>query len=82
MSTPVQYLKETRKLRPTADEQKSQWVLFHNDKNYLLPVVLRNQQIVPVFGDDGEIAMQVNHSDPQLPVLVDALTTYANDAKG
>lgn len=63
---------ERDKIRPTADEGKSQWVTLHNDKQYLLPIVSRYQTIVPTFDQDGSVSVKIKAKDDQLTPLVDS----------
>src|SRR5437016_2212012 len=60
---------ERAKMKPTADESKSRWTCFHDGKQYLLPVVARYQKIVPRFGDDGSVFMDVQQPNAVLAPL-------------
>jgi hypothetical protein len=62
---------ERWKIRPTANELKSQWVGLHNGKHYLLPVVARHQKIVPKFDDGGNVVLDVQQPDPELAPLIE-----------
>src|SRR5258706_2011444 len=61
---------ERSKIRPTADESKSQWLAWQDAKLYLLPVVARQQKVVPTFNDDGTVSVEIAQQDQELTPLL------------
>jgi len=51
-------------------EIDSHWVMLHNGKMYLLPVVNRSIKYVPAFNEDGSVTLTRKDAD-ELGLLVD-----------
>jgi hypothetical protein len=62
------------------DELKSEWVGFPNGKSYLLPVIMREQTIKPVFGTD-KVTVEVQCADEKLGPLVDGYIATVLEVK-
>lgn len=75
-------LKETAKLRQGVDEVKCSWVIFPNAKQYLLPIVDKDQKLVPVFNDDGTVTMKVEIPDMAMAELVQKFYFAVATVKG
>jgi hypothetical protein len=70
-------VKETAKLRPTTNERNSGWVTFPNGKEYLLPIVARDQTLVPEFHEDGSVGMEIIPGDKEVALLVTKMLELA-----
>lgn len=70
MSGPIEMPLVTEKLRPGTDESKSQWVIFPNQRQYLLPIVARKQKFTPRFTSEG-VLLDVQQEDPEVASLIE-----------
>lgn len=68
---------ENQRWNETFDETNTEWVLFHNAKEYRLPLVNRQQTMTPVFNEDGTVGFQVSHPDSELNELVEKFLSSA-----
>lgn len=66
-------------LKPGTDERKSDWVVFPNGRQYLLPLVSRQQKYVTEFDDAGNPTIKIVSSDPEATAFVEAFIELSGE---
>lgn len=83
MNDPLpQYIVASDKLRNTQPDQKNgAWVLFKDNRQYILPIVARYTVLRPTFADDGTATLDITNSQQDLSALAEKVLLAISDAK-
>lgn len=76
MSGPREMPRVTDKLRAGIDEYKCEWVIFPDQRQYLLPILSKTDKITPTFTETG-VAFELKAQDKDAAMLVEKFLALA-----